>query len=184
MKKKPPLTTADIELFRQAMRDVPPLLHKKISHKALPKSHKNAYQSEKPSIPLFSDETISFPVAAESELTFQRAGLQNRQFRKLKAAKFVIEATLDLHGLNSEQANLALARFLIESVTRGMRCVLIIHGKSKLSASHPIIKNKVNHWLKQSSDVLAFCSAQAQHGGRGAVYVLLRGNYSPPLALY
>ncbi|HRY16587.1 MAG TPA: Smr/MutS family protein, partial [Candidatus Competibacteraceae bacterium] len=38
----------------------------------------------------------------------------------------------------------------------------------------PILKQKVNHWLRQRDEVLAFCSARAIDGGTGAVYVLLR----------
>ncbi|MHB8428784.1 MAG: Smr/MutS family protein, partial [Acidiferrobacterales bacterium] len=36
------------------------------------------------------------------------------------------------------------------------------------------LKGKVNSWLRQKDEVLAFCSAPRQDGGTGAVYVLLR----------
>jgi len=37
-----------------------------------------------------------------------------------------------------------------------------------------VIKNKVNSWLRQHQDVLAFHSAMPKDGGNGAVYVLLK----------
>jgi DNA-nicking Smr family endonuclease len=36
------------------------------------------------------------------------------------------------------------------------------------------IWNKVNSWLQQRDEVLAFCSARAVDVGAGAVYVLLK----------
>jgi DNA-nicking Smr family endonuclease len=39
---------------------------------------------------------------------------------------------------------------------------------------HPVLKGKVNSWLQQWDDVLAFCSARQCDGGTGATYVLLR----------
>ncbi|MEO7557909.1 MAG: Smr/MutS family protein, partial [Gammaproteobacteria bacterium] len=33
---------------------------------------------------------------------------------------------------------------------------------------------KVNAWLQQRDEVLAFCSARSEDGGTGAVYVLLK----------
>ncbi|MET0035007.1 MAG: Smr/MutS family protein [Candidatus Thiodiazotropha lotti] len=38
----------------------------------------------------------------------------------------------------------------------------------------PILKHKLNIWLRQRDDVLAFTSAPRRDGGTGAAYVLLR----------
>ena len=57
----------------------------------------------------------------------------------------------------------------------GKRCVRIVHGKGLSSEGKlPVLKVKVNSWLRQKDDVLAFCSARPQDGGTGAVYVLLK----------
>jgi DNA-nicking Smr family endonuclease len=37
-----------------------------------------------------------------------------------------------------------------------------------------VLKQKVNDWLRQKNEVLAFCSARPNDGGSGAVYVLLK----------
>ncbi|MEE9156926.1 MAG: Smr/MutS family protein, partial [Gammaproteobacteria bacterium] len=38
----------------------------------------------------------------------------------------------------------------------------------------PVLKNKLNNWLRQRDEVLAFCSTRPVDGGTGAVYVLLK----------
>jgi DNA-nicking Smr family endonuclease len=37
-----------------------------------------------------------------------------------------------------------------------------------------VLKGKVDRWLRQRDDIIAFCSARPVDGGTGAVYVLLR----------
>ena len=56
-----------------------------------------------------------------------------------------------------------------------MRCVRIIHGKgSRSEEGQPVLKHKVNYWLRCRDEVLAFTSATGRDGGTGALYVLLR----------
>jgi DNA-nicking Smr family endonuclease len=88
-----------------------------------------------------------------------------------------IEPTLelDLHGLTTEYARALLRAFLADCAHRRVRCAKIIHGKGRGSAQRqPVLKCKVNYWLRLREDVLAFCSAPRYDGGTGAVYVLLR----------
>ncbi len=69
----------------------------------------------------------------------------------------------------------ALEDFLEECMTRGLRCVRVIHGKGLGSGDRgPVLKNKVCKWLKRHAAILAYCSALRMHGGTGAVYVLLK----------
>ena len=69
----------------------------------------------------------------------------------------------------------ALALFLRDVRREHQTCVRIIHGKGKGSRHRgPVLKQKVNHWLRQRDEVLAFCSARPVDGGSGALYVLLR----------
>ena len=46
-------------------------------------------------------------------------------------------------------------------------------GTKGMTEQQPILKQKVNQWLRQRAEVLAFCSAPRFDGGTGAVYVLL-----------
>ena len=82
---------------------------------------------------------------------------------------------LDLHGLTARHAHKTLEMFLRDCHRRRIRCVHIIHGKGYGSEDRqPVLKQKLNLWLRQRHDVLAFCSATRRDGGTGAAYVLLR----------
>jgi DNA-nicking Smr family endonuclease len=109
------------------------------------------------------------------ELSYRGEGLQDAAFRRLRRGAYRIEAELDLHGLRADEAKLAIVRFLADSQDRGARCVRIIHGKGLRSKGEgPVLKQRVDAWLRQRQDVLAFVSTRREHGGTGAVYVLLR----------
>ena len=96
-------------------------------------------------------------------------------FRKLRAGQYRTAAELDLHGLNALQAKQMMLAFL-HTIQPGMGdCVRIVHGKGNRSDHRgPVLKTKINHWLRQHDRVLAFHSARIVDGGTGAVYVLLR----------
>lgn len=109
------------------------------------------------------------------ELVWRAPGLQERQFRKLRRGQFAVEAQLDLHGMTADEARAAVVGFLNDARNSGKRCVRIIHGKGRGSRhGRPVLKLKLQRWLRQRGDVLGFCSARAVDGGTGAVYVLLR----------
>jgi DNA-nicking Smr family endonuclease len=77
--------------------------------------------------------------------------------------------------MNVPMARYALAGFLEKCERNNIRSVRIIHGKGRGSYhKEPVLKGKVNTWLQQREDVLAFCSARSADGGTGAVYVLLK----------
>lgn len=138
--------------------------------------------SEKPAptkIPLkpyYLSDYISEPVEAESLLSYSSSNLPSKQFQDLKYGKIPWQARLDLHGLNTDNARQALCEFIQIQSQQNKRCLLIIHGKSGHHGQAPLIKNLVNRWLPQFDELLAYHSAQAKDGGRGAVYVLLKKN--------
>lgn len=112
----------------------------------------------------------------EAEQTFLRPGLGTDILSKLRRGRWSVQAELDLHGLNSEESRDALADFLLEARTRGLRCVRVIHGKGLTSPNkEPVLKGKVRKWLAHWDDVLAYCEAPRHAGGGGAVLILLRG---------
>lgn len=109
------------------------------------------------------------------ELSFARPGLQWSTLRKFRRGQYAVEAELDLHGRVVREAHLLIHAFLQDANLHGRRCVRIIHGKGRRSAGQvPVLKSKVNAWLRRRDEVLAFCSARPADGGTGAVYVLLR----------
>ena len=109
------------------------------------------------------------------EVSYRRAGLPERTFRRLRRGRYRIEDETDLHGLTVSQAHLQLRAFIAEAAARGLGCVRVIHGKGLRSGPRgPVLKTGVQRWLARWDEVLAFVSARARDGGSGAVYVLLR----------
>ena len=175
MSHKP--SAADRALFRAAMKDVQPLIKKTIAplvkrhHKIKVRSTQQDLEFSHPAISDYDKETVS----SNDVISFVRPGVQPRYFRNLQKGRLSIEAELDLHCLSIDQARTELLNFLPECIRRGFRVIRIIHGKGQRGTEkNPLLKNKVNTWLRQLGDVLAFSSTIPKDGGTGAVYVLLR----------
>jgi DNA-nicking Smr family endonuclease len=95
----------------------------------------------------------------------------------LRSGRFSIQAHLDLHGLNQQDARFVLDEFLLESVRTGFTCVRVIHGRGRHSHKDPVLKDNIQRWLcsrRLARHVIAYTSARRCDGGGGAVYVLLR----------
>ena len=122
------------------------------------------------------DEGVE-PLDAWYVLAFKRPGIQHGVYKKLRQGRYEIDARLDLHRLSVKQARIDVHSFIQDAMQYGLRTVLILHGKGQRKAEQEktaVLKGYVNHWLQDSEEVQAFHSAQAVHGGTGAVYVLLR----------
>lgn len=174
MPKKREPSEQDIALFQSAVKGTKPLAHKKIRITPpirQPKSVKKPFISDDP-LNLKETQALS-PVRGEEGLAYKQTGVPDRVLRKLAKGQFAIDAKLDLHGMTIENAHAAIDDFLQQCRHNTVRVALIIHGKGQHSET-PVLKNKINHWLRELHIVLAFCSAAQKHGGRGAVYVLLR----------
>ena len=177
--KKDSDSEEDLALFHEAMKDVKPL---KASNKHQLKKPRNklparlkyqTFEQEEMFEDFLSDE-LKETLTSDDKLFFAKTGLQQNTVKELRLGKIRPEDMLDLHRLTVTMARKAITKFIAENVNRKSRCVLIIHGKGKFSTTIPVLKNHVNHWLKQHPAVLAFCSATLQDGGVGAVYVLLK----------
>lgn len=109
-----------------------------------------------------------------AELSFRRPGVQHGVFRNLRQGRYVVEARLDLHKMNVERARKEVYQFIKDCVQNDVRTALITHGKGEAREQPAMLKSCVAHWLPQLEEVLAFHSAQKQHGGVGATYILMR----------
>ena len=107
-------------------------------------------------------------------LTFARPGVQHGVFKNLRQGKYEIQSALDLHGKTVEQSRQAVWAFIKDCNKQGVRCGIITHGKGHGRQEPAKLKSCVNHWLPQIESVLAFHSAQKQHGGLGATYILFK----------
>ena len=108
------------------------------------------------------------------ELSFRRPHIPLKVLKDLRRGRYSIQSELDLHGLTADEARVMLRDFMTEVMLEGHRCVRIVHGKGLRSGPRgPVLKVKLNKWLPQWEQVLAFTTAPARDGGTGALYVLL-----------
>ena len=168
----------DRELFRQTVGAVKPLHCDRVDpvpiHPA-PIPRFSEADEQQVLADMISDYFEPADLETGEELYYRREGVQQAVLRKLRRGHFQVGAALDLHGMSVAAAKQALTIFLHDVRREDISCVRIIHGKGKGSRHRgPILKQKVNHWLRQRDDILAFCSARAVDGGTGAVYVLPR----------
>ena len=168
----------DIDLFRQALDNVTPLEGNRVepARKRLKPIPGQRIADDRRVLDELA-EASPFDVDAETgdELLYVRPGVQQKLLRKLRRGQFSIGAALDLHGKTVAEAQEALAEFLSDCRNRGIRGVRIIHGKGLRSpGGRPVIKGKLDRWLRHRDEVVAFCSARQVDGGTGALYVLLK----------
>ncbi|QHI99883.1 DNA mismatch repair protein MutS [Xylophilus rhododendri] len=111
----------------------------------------------------------------DDALSFRREGVGVDVTRRLRRGEWAIQRQIDLHGLRTDEAREALGGFVRESAKHGLRCLRVVHGKGLGSVGKtPVLKGRVQGWLVQKQEVLAFVQARPIDGGAGALVVLLR----------
>lgn len=176
----------DDSLFREEMAGVKPLQREpRIQRRS------GAGQATDPSLARRRAAAVDAPAVSRNPLSdadipsldawyvldFKRPGVQNGVFRKFKQGRYEPQARLDLHRMSLQQARQEIFDYVEESLQLGLRCILVVHGKGQGGTDRErcsILKGGVDRWLRELDVVQAFHSAQARHGGTGAVYVLLR----------
>ena len=172
------ITDDEVELFRKSVGAVNRLRDDRVrAARARPRAiPQNTLRDEQSIIKdMLSDDPFDREVETGEELIFSRPGTSSRLLKKLRRGEFSVGAEFDLHGKTVAESQQALSHFLEECRTFNIRCVRIIHGKGLGSPDgRPVIKSKLDRWLRLRDDVVAFSSARPIDGGTGAVYVLLK----------
>jgi DNA-nicking Smr family endonuclease len=111
----------------------------------------------------------------DDAMSYRRPGVGTDVTRKLRRGDWSIQREIDLHGLRRDDAREALGEFIREAYRQGLRCLRVVHGKGLGSPGKtPVLKGKVQGWLVQKNEVMAFVQARASEGGAGALVVLLK----------
>ena len=178
--------TEDDKIFSREMSDVQPLKRDvRIALSGKNESGKDSSLKERRAAAvdgpaqdrnILTEEGIA-PLDPGYVREFKRPGIQNGVFRKLRQGRYDAEASLDLHRMTVAMARREMFGFIEECCQLGLRTVLLIHGKGETPTERgkcSILKGCANHWLRELDAVQAFHSARPQHGGTGALYVLLR----------
>ena len=88
-------------------------------------------------------------ISSEETMSYFQQPLSKNHLKKLQQGELLIQAKLDLHGLQIENARIILCDFITKHARLGYKCVLIIHGKGGIYNEIPILKNHVHDWLQQ-----------------------------------
>jgi DNA-nicking Smr family endonuclease len=195
-RRKP--TEAELELWQHVAKTAKPLVprrRKKLVSDAEPEVAKAA--EKKPAPPGKRAKTKVVPAlqAAAPHHALPKIhdlshgvtiGIDKRQADRFRGGKLEIDGKIDLHGRSQAEAHDALHDFLHRAHRAGKRCLLVITGKggSKIGSNtgggevtRGILRQAVPRWLNEPGlrrFVLAFDHARPQHGGEGALYVLLK----------
>lgn len=172
---------SDNDLFKKEIGEVKPIKRKdKVdTYSQIPKPKpvaKKFLEDEKKVLTdSISDnfESIDYFLARD-ELFYIKKNHSPDIVKKLRNGSWVVEDSIDLHGLTSDEAKVALVEFISHCKQRGIRCIRIIHGKGYNSKNkEPVLKNKVKKWLIQKQEVICFVQAPNHDGGGGALITLL-----------
>jgi DNA-nicking Smr family endonuclease len=170
-------------LFEQAFADVRRLPNGRAERLVVAPEHKKEIISEDAEVLAALSDLVSgqgkFELTESDEyVEGMRVGLDPRLVTRLRRGEFSVQAHIDLHGLYQADAKEKLTQFILESVQKGLRAILVVHGRGLRSpGGQAVLKHAAAQWLSHGvigGYVLAFTTAQAYDGGAGAMWVLLR----------
>ena len=114
-------------------------------------------------------------------------GIHRRLEQKMSRGQIKIDSTLDLHGMNQEEAKDATINFVRMAKKNNLNIVLIITGKgiSKDNANdgyrtrfaRGVLNQNLPNWLRLPqirNNINGYRYANIRHGGEGAYYILLK----------
>jgi len=105
-------------------------------------------------------------------------GVSDAQLLALGRGEPAPEERIDLHGTRREAAARLVAQRIESASRRGLRCLIVIHGRGSGSGDRQaILRDALPGWLSKPPNaerVLAFAPAPRGLGGDGATLVLLR----------
>lgn len=131
-------------------------------------------------------------VADLHETKPQNLPLDRNIRQKLQRGRADIEARLDLHGYNRDNAHTRLMGFLRSAWQQGQKTVIVVTGKGdgaiarhslhsadffSMPEQRAVLRASIGDWLNSAEAaqfVIGWQPAHPKHGGGGAVYVRIR----------
>jgi len=191
MAKKPSryaLSDQDKKLWSKVTENITKL---ESNQTAAPLVRKAYYTRSMPDHTSYNPSSARFhaPAASLTDPSFTLRNADHNWQQKLRKGKFKPDGKIDLHGMTQDHAFAVLNRTIEQAQKRGKRFILVITGKgggksgygdkssSDYKAGRGILKTNVPRWLSQgalASRIISFYSANPEHGGDGAIYVVLK----------
>ena len=115
------------------------------------------------------------PVPKEENPTDERTERKLAAARRAELRRRRPEATLDLHGLTSDEALQRTDMFLRESKSEGKIKILIIHGKGiHTKSGESVLRDAVRAYVRSHPLAGESGVPDRDQGGEGATWVILR----------
>lgn len=174
-----PLPAADLEVWTRYLRHVRPLRGVRVPE--APPANKPASARPEPTIaaptptPAPAPAPVLPPRRPAVAIGVAPPGLDRATWTKFRAGRIAPERTLDLHGMTTAAAHVAVSALIAGAVSRGMRCVEIVTGHGRRAGGEGVLRREVPFWLNDGalrSHILAVCHPHAAN--QGALRVLLR----------
>lgn len=101
----------------------------------------------------------------------ERAKMESREYLRTMRP----EARIDLHGLTRDEAWLKLTGFVNDCIRRGLKKILIVHGKGNHSnGSDPVLGPMVKTFIEQNKNLGTSGHPDRSMGGTGATWVIIK----------
>src|SRR5688572_14722438 len=176
-----PLNLSDADLFTHAMKDVKALGWSNVPLHYRPPIEIQPQDDEAEALRALEEFMRAGDIGIEQTPEYIEGAVHPKgrlYLADLRSGRFSVQAHLDLHGMNRQEARFSLDEFILASVRASMSCVRVIHGRGRHShKQQPILKDSIQRWLcgrRLSRHVVAYTSARLCDGGGGAIYILLR----------
>ena len=136
---------------------------------------------------IINEELPNIVSSKYSDEKAEFTGIHRRLEQKMSRGQIKIDSTLDLHGMNQEEAKDATINFVRMAKKNNLNIVLIITGKGvskdntndgyRTRFSRGVLNQNLPNWLKLPqirNDINGYRYANLKHGGEGAYYILLK----------
>nr|MBP3283118.1 Smr/MutS family protein [Treponema sp.] len=108
---------------------------------------------------------------AEAAAFAEKSKLENREYLRTMSP----EARIDLHGLTRDEAWTKLDGFVNDCVRRGLKKILIVHGKGNHThGSDPVLGPMVRTFIEQNKHLGTSGHPDRSMGGTGATWVIIK----------
>lgn len=96
--------------------------------------------------------------------------------RKIDKGQKVVDGKLDLHGMTRAQAHKTFNAYILESVTQGRRCIVVVTGKGNAERGSGVIRRELPQWAENPKVSLYIHSLSEPIRNKGRYIILLRRN--------
>ncbi len=186
-----PLSDEEASLCAEVMRDArvldPVVRRRSAQAPPVPENRVPSEPAKEDSAPRPSAPPVAPRRRDTTAVPAPGGGTDRRTQVRLRRGQVEIDGRVDLHGMTQHQARPALESFVDRAVAAGHRCVLVITGKGSArpdddqgfmpDRARGVLREQVPRWLvlpPLARLVVTWQPAARQHGGEGALYLLLR----------